>query len=141
MSDKKDEKEGPFEIRTTNMSSSASRKHHSFGGANSYTNAIAEEGPLLEPPQRKYECVQYETCLDLAATLNWASFTCKNCCGEVSESLQWRAHQIRRRDALAQAICDLPRLSAISNPAANSDSVHARAAAKPVVSDTDDTGS
>lgn len=107
--------EGPFEVRTTNGSTGVARKHHSFGGANSYVQPASEEGPLLEPPQRRYECGNYETCLDLAATLNWASFTCRRCSGAVNGALQWRAHQIRRRDSVAQALCSLPRLSAITN--------------------------
>ena len=116
MNDKSDTEKGPFEVRTANATGSVARKHHSLGGANTYTNAPGDEGPLLEPPVRKYGCANYENCLDLAATLNWASFTCKQCCGEINGALQWRAHQIRRRDSLAQAICDLPRLSTVEKP-------------------------
>ncbi len=62
-------------------------------------------------PDRKYECRNYETCLGLAAALNWKSFTCGSCCGEVNEQLLWRAHhQIRNNPALTK-LCALPALS------------------------------
>jgi hypothetical protein len=60
-----------------------------------------------EPPERRYGCDHYDTCLDLAASLNWASFTCKGCSGEVNRALYWRAHQRQRKDSVAKALCEL----------------------------------
>ena len=63
------------------------------------------------PPERNYECDNYETCLGLAAALNWKSFTCSGCCGEVNQQLLWRAHhQVRNNPALSK-LCSLPTLT------------------------------
>lgn len=69
----------------------------------------ASDAPI-QPPRRRYECSNYETCLNLAAALNWDSFTCRGCNGEVEESLFWRAHQMEKRDRLVGVICTLPSL-------------------------------
>ena len=60
-----------------------------------------------EPILRLHDCAHYETCLDLAASLNWNSFTCNRCSGEVNNALLWRAHQHQRKDSVAKALCDL----------------------------------
>ena len=70
--------------------------------------------PAAEPPERKYDCEHYETCLDLAASLNWASFTCGGCSGEVNSALLWRAHQNQRKDSVAKALCDLKPIQKVS---------------------------
>jgi hypothetical protein len=62
----------------------------------------------LEPPRRQYNCRNYDQCLDLAAALNWGSFTCGECKGQIDESLYWRARQISRKDSVVRALCDLP---------------------------------
>lgn len=59
-------------------------------------------------PQRRYECCNYETCLKIAAALNWDSFTCHGCCGKTNEHLLWRAQHAIQKDKTAKAICDLP---------------------------------
>jgi hypothetical protein len=64
----------------------------------------------ISPPRRRYDCSHYETCLDLAAALNWDSFSCRGCSGEVNESLFWRAAQMEKRDALVSEICTIPLL-------------------------------
>lgn len=65
----------------------------------------------IDPPRRKYDCENYETCLDLAAALNWDNFTCRGCNAEVNQSFLWRAHQAKRKDAVAESICEkLPRI-------------------------------
>jgi hypothetical protein len=116
---------GPFEVRSANSNPAAARnrKHHTSGGVHSYSKC--EEGPLLEPPVRRYDCENYETCLDLAAVFNWSSFSCGKCCGQVNERLKWRACQIQRKDSLARAVSDLPTLAhAVANselPAAELD--------------------
>jgi hypothetical protein len=61
-----------------------------------------------EGPRRRYDCINYETCLKIAAALNWFSFTCRGCCGDVNEKLFWRAQQEVRKDEMAKIICDLP---------------------------------
>lgn len=61
-----------------------------------------------EGPKRRYDCGNYETCLNLAAALNWDSFTCRGCCREINEKLLWRAQHEVRKDLMAKAICELP---------------------------------
>jgi hypothetical protein len=76
--------------------------------SNTAEDLLEEDGrPAAEPPERKYDCKNYETCLDLAASLNWSSFTCQGCSGEVNSALLWRAHQNQRKDSVARALCDL----------------------------------
>jgi hypothetical protein len=101
---------GPFEVRssTSKAADAPNRKHHTAGGVHSYLQC--EEGPLLEPPVRRYDCENYETCLDLAAVFNWSSFSCGKCCGQPDDKLKWRACQIQRKDSLARAVSDLPPL-------------------------------
>ena len=70
--------------------------------------ASAERSP--EPPRRRYSCPNYPTCLDVAAALDWDNYTCRGCCGEIDESLFWRAHQARRKDSVVRRICNLPDL-------------------------------
>jgi hypothetical protein len=59
------------------------------------------------PPRRRYSCSNYETCLNLAAALNWDNFTCRGCSGEINQTLQWQGRQAQRRDLLAKAICNI----------------------------------
>lgn len=61
-----------------------------------------------EKPRRKFSCPHYHHCLALAAALNWDSFTCRNCCGEMNKALIWRAHHEKKRDNMVNVICDLP---------------------------------
>lgn len=65
----------------------------------------------MAAPRRRYECPNYQCCLDIAAALNWDNFTCRGCNGEVNEPLAWRAHQARRKDVLVDSICSLPPIS------------------------------
>jgi len=70
-----------------------------------------EELPLHrrgEKPRRKFSCPHYHHCLALAAALNWDSFTCRNCCGEMNKALIWRAHHEKKRDKVVNVICDIP---------------------------------
>lgn len=69
------------------------------------------QGSLDNPinaPRRRYDCLNYETCLVIAAGLNWDSFTCRGCNGEVEEALSWRARQEINKDNLIKKIFDLP---------------------------------
>lgn len=61
-----------------------------------------------DPPRRRYDCAQYDECLKLAAALNWDSFTCRGCNGELNETLVWRARQSAKKDSVAKAICAFP---------------------------------
>ena len=69
--------------------------------------------PDHEEPLRNLDCSHYETCLELAAALNWESFTCAQCKGEINESLRWRAGQNTRKDAVAKAICGSTKVSVV----------------------------
>ena len=70
-----------------------------------------------EPPRRRYSCQHYETCLDLAAALNWDNYTCRGCCGEIEESLYWRARQMMKKDSVVRSICgELPDIRMHNSP-------------------------
>ncbi|RMG41380.1 MAG: hypothetical protein D6719_08700 [Candidatus Dadabacteria bacterium] len=62
----------------------------------------------ITPPRRRYSCENYETCLDLACSLNWDSFTCRGCSGKINKALLWQAHQARKSDLIARKICSIP---------------------------------
>lgn len=72
------------------------------------TESISELDHPAEGPRRRYDCRNYETCLNLAAALNWDNFTCRGCSGCINESLMWRAQHQVLRDPMAKALCDLP---------------------------------
>ncbi len=85
---------------------------------------IADEAPQdpklpIEPPRRRYECSNYEFCLDLAAALNWDNFTCRGCSGEIAQPLLWQANQCARKDQVIRKICSLPQIQCLSEPAHN----------------------
>ena len=83
-------KPGPFQIV----------KSDEFGGADAPGKA----------PRRRYSCQNYETCLDLAAALNWDNFTCRGCSGEINQTLYWRAYQEQKKDKVVNQLCDLPEI-------------------------------
>lgn len=62
------------------------------------------------PPARRYECPNYETCLNIACALNWDSFGCADCDGTYEQSLFWRARQAVKKDRVASSLCNLPRI-------------------------------
>lgn len=68
-----------------------------------------------EPPRRRYSCPNYEACLSIGCALNWESFTCRGCSGDVNETLLWRAHQEMKKDRVANRICEVPDLK-VCNP-------------------------
>ena len=75
-----------------------------------------EHANSSEAPKRKYDCTNYDACLDLAAALNWDSFTCVGCNQELNSNLVWRAHQAKRHDAVAHSICShLPEIGVHSS--------------------------
>jgi hypothetical protein len=67
----------------------------------------------ISPPRRRYFCPHYETCLNLAAALNWDSFTCRGCCGEIEQTLLWRARQAQKKDKIAHELCELPEITQV----------------------------
>jgi predicted Fe-S protein YdhL (DUF1289 family) len=72
---------------------------------------IQEAHPSLHPdetPRRRYDCANYDCCLELAAALNWDSFTCRGCDGSANDTLLWRARQSARKDSVAKLLCKLP---------------------------------
>ena len=88
-------KPGPFQII----------KNDEFGGADAPGKA----------PRRRYSCPNYDTCLDLAAALNWDNFTCRGCSGEVNQALYWRAYQAQKKDQVVNRLCDLPEINVHQN--------------------------
>ena len=61
-----------------------------------------------DPPRRRYDCVNYETCLSIACALNWHSFTCRGCNAQVNQTYCWQALKEARKDKVASSLCDLP---------------------------------
>ena len=61
-------------------------------------------------PRRRYSCSNYETCLNVACALDWDSFTCRGCCGEMNEALVWRARQAIKKDRLVNKLCEKPEI-------------------------------
>jgi len=66
----------------------------------------------IAAPRRRYECLHYTTCLNLAAALNWDSFTCRGCNSEIDEVLLWRARQAQKKDSVARSLCACPPIHA-----------------------------
>lgn len=62
-------------------------------------------------PSRAFDCPNYNTCLSLAAALDWKSFTCQGCSRMVNSQLLWRAHQRVRTDPGLAKLCNLPILT------------------------------
>ena len=67
----------------------------------------------IDCPRRRHECEHYTSCLNIAAALNWDNFTCRGCCGEIDQSLLWRALQECKRDRVAERICEIPKVEVI----------------------------
>ncbi len=126
-----EEQAGPFELRSSEnstrspLSANFRSQEKNFSAQNSAAanrSADNDDDPAigsLEPPVRNYGCANYDTCLDLAAALNWASFTCGSCRGTINESLMWRARHATRKDAFAKAICELPPVTPLEPATAN----------------------
>lgn len=68
-------------------------------------------------PPREYECEHYGLCLTVAAALNWETFTCEGCSGEMDDALLWQARIAARKDGIAQKICKLPHAACLVNHA------------------------
>lgn len=92
------------------------RKKKSQSVPNRSTAQPLEQGPIQiafcdnsSPiPVRDVTCSNYQECLNIAACLNWMSFSCENCTGEVAPHLRWRSRIERRRDPVCQALMPAP---------------------------------
>jgi hypothetical protein len=93
---------GPFEVRCETHADVAPLSRSSTSAATDLP-ASADE-----VPRRRYDCEMYETCLGLAASLNWESFTCRGCCGQPNENLLWRARVSARKDSVAARLLKAP---------------------------------
>ncbi|HMO02571.1 MAG TPA: hypothetical protein PKD37_03865 [Oligoflexia bacterium] len=76
-------------------------------------HSVADQDVPSDPPKRRYDCAFYELCLNVAAALNWDSFTCRGCSGTFDEQLLWRAHQASKNDGVVGKLCDLPELKQV----------------------------
>ena len=104
-------RKGPFRVLHSCGSSDLRGALSPQSDAPSFNHPSPIDAPNA-PPLRQYDCSNYETCLDLAAALDWESFSCNGCCGKINECLVWQAHQVEKYDAVAHMICDhLPPLS------------------------------
>ena len=65
---------------------------------------------LKSAPIRRYECENYQSCLDLSASLDWDSFSCEDCNGCINEKLLWRAKSARKSDPELGQLISLPSL-------------------------------
>ena len=92
-----------FQPRNSSVPGKVIQDQHQLGD-----DDLDSDTPLAEPPLRIYECNNYETCLDLAASLNWENFTCKGCDRNINKNLFWLARQNQRKDGVARALCQLP---------------------------------
>lgn len=66
-------------------------------------------------PLRNQHCKNYETCLNLAASLDWDGFDCSNCNKKINEQLVWRAQSAQRKDTLSKKIFPIPKIKCITN--------------------------
>ena len=64
-------------------------------------------------PSRDQKCKNYETCLNLAASLDWDGFDCTNCNKKINEQLIWRAQSVQRKDTLTKKIFPIPKIRCI----------------------------
>jgi hypothetical protein len=117
---------GPFPLRAgslteTNserLTSSAKRTRILRYSAKGGLQVLPQEDgsdETFKPPARNYDCGNYETCLGLAAALNWSSFTCEKCSGAVNEQLLWRAHHKLRNNPSLSKLCGLPTLGILDD--------------------------
>jgi hypothetical protein len=110
MSDQLIGRPGPFEVRCeTHADDTAFPTTHVLSVAELPTSTD-------DLPRRRYDCERYETCLGLAASLNWESFTCRGCCGEPNENLLWRARVSARKDSVAARLLKASPIAPLNSP-------------------------
>jgi hypothetical protein len=64
-------------------------------------------------PDRNFACENYNSCLSLAAALNWESFSCTGCNGIIDETIRWRAKVESKRDTTLRQLCVIPNPSVV----------------------------
>ena len=77
---------------------------------------LAKDSNLLadgEGPDRNFACKNYNSCLSLAAALNWESFSCGGCTGTIDETIRWRAKGVSKRDSALRQLCIIPNPSVV----------------------------
>jgi len=102
------EKPGPFQVLAKNSN-------------------MLDEG---EVPDRNFVCKNYNSCLSLAAALNWESFSCNGCTGTIDETIRWRAKVESKRDTTLRQLCVIPNPSVVRsflNPRATSEETSKKA--------------
>ncbi len=108
-------KSGPFKVQFKAVQFKATTEGTTTEGNSEEPNSRHNPNPS---PPRNYDCKNYQSCLELAATLNWDSFTCTHlsglkCSGDINEKLVWQAHLAQRSDKVAKRICELPNIVCI----------------------------
>ena len=73
----------------------------------------SENRPPSVAENRSFDCSHYETCLGIAAALDWKSFSCAACKGKVNQQLLWRSHQRLKADSSLSRVCQLPTISLV----------------------------
>lgn len=63
----------------------------------------------VHEPIRKFDCSNYETCLGIAAVLNWESFTCARCQGKVNRSMLTQVESRVKKDDSLRALISISR--------------------------------
>ncbi len=91
--------------KVVNLFAPEAKPKHCEQSLGTSTSSSAETSNL---PVRNYDCKNYGTCLGLAAALDWSSFSCKGCSGNVDNRLLWRAHHRVRQNKALQSLCNLP---------------------------------
>ncbi len=100
-----------FHFETGRGRSNTDSKLSERGASGFRSNLLAEQ--TATAPYRDYNCSNYDTCLGLAAALDWESFTCNGCSGCVNPHVLWRAHHEVRKNKTLAAICNLPTISTV----------------------------
>gem|GEM_PF-6479002 len=100
---------GPFEVLGAEHAKVLPQHQSSSLGNAGLISSSNGALPLSEDHEqtltRNIDCLNYQRCLNLAATLDWDGFSCEGCSGEINESLLWRAGQRARKDSVAMALC------------------------------------
>jgi len=65
---------------------------------------------LKSAPIRRHSCENYQTCLDLSASLDWDSFSCESCNSCINEKLLWRAKGAQKAESSLAKLNTLPKL-------------------------------
>jgi len=69
------------------------------------------ENVLKSAPIRRHNCENYQTCLDLSASLDWDSFSCEGCNSCINEKLLWRAKGAQKAEPELAKLVSLPNLA------------------------------